>query len=66
MRGWVRVSIQSADLTQWGGALVEAEVSLEGVQLAHEVEVRCDVGLARAHQLEGISQGEPVALHEVG
>lgn len=44
---------------------MEAEVALEGVQLAHEVEVGRDVGLAAADELEGVAQAQPVALHEV-
>lgn len=56
--------IQS-DLTQAGAVVVQTQVSLEGVQLSHEVEVGRDVRLARAHQLERVAQAEPVALHEV-
>lgn len=55
-----------ADLTQTGAVLVQAQVALERVQLAHEVEVGRDVRLAAAHQLEGVAQAEAVALHEVG
>lgn len=46
--------------------LVQPEVALERVQLPHEVEVGRDVRLARADQLEGVAQAQPVPLHEVG
>lgn len=59
------MSIIESDLTQTGAVVVQAQIPLEGVQLPHEVEVGRDVGLAAAHELEGVAQTQPVPLHEV-
>lgn len=42
------------------------QFALEGVQLLHEVEIRADVGLARAHQRERVVQAHRAARHQVG
>lgn len=43
-----------------------AEFPLEGVQLLHEVEVGCNVGLASPHQIECIVERHVQLGHEVG
>lgn len=55
--------------TRWlpdGVNALAAEFPLEGVQLLHEVEVGCNVGLASPHKIECVIERHVQLGHEVG